>query len=411
MRASGAGVGQREERTELPAAVTASQAKRLVEQGLARQLAAAQLIKVSLPPARMAIGPGDAIHLPGKLAPLIVEALTLDGLAVELRARPASSVVPGLPADAGRHVEEPDVAIGRTEMALFELPAMGPAEEDQASICLAGSNHGRWKPVPVEVKLGTELFPSQLLSRRAILGHAISGLPGRTPLIVDNLSEVIVQLVNADEHLLNADFDALAMGANLALLGSELLQFGRAENLGDGLFRLTGLLRGCFGTEWATDMHAIGETFLVVERTAISKATLPPGVVGAHVRARAMGIGDIAPQHSAECTVSGEAMWPLSPCHLQLRRECNTLHVNWAGRSRRNWAWSDEIDDDDALNVKRFRVSLSGPGGSVEVETPARSVAFDLEAIAAESGEVVTVSVSTVGLRALSRPRNTSFTL
>jgi hypothetical protein len=55
--------------------------------------------------------------------------------------------------------------------------------------------------------------------------------------------------------------DAIMAGANLALIGDELIQFGRAEQLGPGLFRLSHLLRGRRGTEWAAAGHSVGDVF------------------------------------------------------------------------------------------------------------------------------------------------------
>jgi len=410
MRASGYGAGQRELRTELAAVVTANIAKKLVEQGLARELAKARSVKVSLPPSRMSIRPGDAILLPGTIAPLKVQAITLDGLAIEVEAVPAAALVASLPADAGRHLAEADVAIGRTELMLFELPAMGAIEEDRTSLYLAGSNQGQWKPVPVDIVLGSEPLPSQTLTRRATLGRAINALSDQVPAVLDDLSDVTVQLINPEQYLLNVDRKALAMGANLALLGGELIQFGHVEALGIGKFRLTKLLRGCFGTEWAAATHAAGETFLVIDSAAIVKTSLPPGAEGAIARACANGIGDRSSRPAAECLVGGEAIRPLSPCHLQLRRECNTLRADWVGRSRQCWSWSDEFDPRTAQPA-RFRVSLSTHGSRTELETTGSSATFDLDAIAAISGEVATISVTSIGTRALSRPITANFTI
>jgi hypothetical protein len=63
-------------------------------------------------------------------------------------------------------------------------------------------------------------------------------------MICDELSTVDVKLANPAHVLLNVDVDALMAGANLALLGDELVQFGRAEPMGSGSYRLSKLLRG-----------------------------------------------------------------------------------------------------------------------------------------------------------------------
>jgi hypothetical protein len=51
---------------------------------------------------------------------------------------------------------------------------------------------------------------------------------------------------------------------NLAMLGNELIQFVTATDLGGGLWRLTGLLRGRFGTETFVNNRAAGEKFILI---------------------------------------------------------------------------------------------------------------------------------------------------
>ena len=87
--------------------------------------------------------------------------------------------------------------------------------------------------------------------RRAVVGRTETVLDTRTPLILDELSTVSARGSPTRPSFVNADANALMAGANLALVGDELLQFGRAEQLGPGRFRLSRLLRGRRGTEWA----------------------------------------------------------------------------------------------------------------------------------------------------------------
>ena len=71
----------------------------------------------------------------------------------------------------------------------------------------------------------------------------------------------MVELLN-DSTWLKSRIDAAPVGgANLAMLGEELIQFGTAEQTGPSTFRLSRLLRGRRGSEWAMAGHALGERF------------------------------------------------------------------------------------------------------------------------------------------------------
>jgi hypothetical protein len=85
---------------------------------------------------------------------------------------------------------------------------------------------------------------------------------------------------------------ALSGGANAAMLGDELIQFGSAEPLGGRRFRLSRFLRGRRGTEWAAATHALGEPFVLLERERLAPVDVPADSVGGELRVMASGIGD-----------------------------------------------------------------------------------------------------------------------
>lgn len=175
--------------------------------------------------------------------------MLIDGLTViaETKASPVS--MQPLPADPGRPVTEPDMPVGRSELMLFELPPDGDVPAASPRVHLAGSNDGMWKSLPVELLLGSDPLAGLSLPRRAVLGRAETALEPRCPMVLDELSHVTVRLANSEQILLNADLDAEMSGANISLVGEELIQFGQAEQLGPGLYRLSQLLRGRRGTE------------------------------------------------------------------------------------------------------------------------------------------------------------------
>ena len=78
MRASSGGGGVRDERIELPAVLAAEQARHLVEQALARRWRAGDRLRLSLPPSRMELRPGDAIQLEGSARAWVVQSVSIE---------------------------------------------------------------------------------------------------------------------------------------------------------------------------------------------------------------------------------------------------------------------------------------------------------------------------------------------
>jgi hypothetical protein len=126
-----------------------------------------------------------------------------------------------------------------------------------------------------------------------------------------------VQLIDPDQWLTSSDDDALAAGANLALIGDELVQFGDVTPLGGGRFRLERLLRGRAGTEAAASGHAVEEIFCLIDMGSLQPITLPITSIGKEVTAQVAGgdsisltvrpRADAIPSPSGGTTIDGEA--------------------------------------------------------------------------------------------------------
>jgi hypothetical protein len=222
-------------------------------------------------------------------------------------------------------------------------------------------------------------------------------------MIMDELSSVTVKLVDGTRPLLNADDDALMAGANLAMLGDELIQFGRADETAAGMFRLSRLLRGRRGTEWAASDHTSGEPFCMID-PAVRPVEVPVGAIGASLTAIAHGVGDVAPLPQFQWPVVGEALRPPSPCRLKLWRDsAGDLCASWTRRSHRGWTWIDETGVPDDPFPERYRIRIDGAAGTTLIETEAPNLLASQADLPGETGEEIGLSVATVGPRAVSR--------
>ena len=79
--------------------------------------------------------------------------------------------------------------------------------------------------------------------------------------------------VTMSEELENATQEQVLNGANLALLGNEIIQFMNAELVGVRTYRLSGLLRGRYATEEYISNHMISEQFLILDRDTIQSVS------------------------------------------------------------------------------------------------------------------------------------------
>lgn len=308
-------------------------------------------------------------------------------------------------ADSGRAAPAPDQIVAPTVVAAFDLPDLGASRRDAVTLHVAACQPvAGWRPVPIEVAALDEVQTASSALEEAVIGTAASILGAGPATLFDRINSVEVELADDEHWLESRDEDALVNGANLAVLGSELIQFGSAVALGSRRYRLGRLLRGRRGTEWAMGSHAPGEPFVLLSPSALRPVELPLEAVGATVSVRPAGLAD---QETAaiEFVAGGEALRPPSPVSLRARWAADgTLQLSWIRRSRAGWAWLDGIEPPLGESAERYRVEIAGSAGSMTADTTAPEIAVGASEIAALGAGQAVVSVVQVGDYALSRP-------
>ena len=304
-RASSGDESGKEERMELPAVLDASAAKSLVRQALARRWAQRERLVLRLPPGLLDLEPGTEIDAPTTPSRWVVDACTIDSLVVVAELRPALRTGEALAADPGRIVANPDLADGGTVLALVETPAdLSPSV---ASVMLAASTPtAGWRSRAVEITIAGQTHVVRTAARKSKLGRAANDLPADQA--YDIADTVDVELIDQSQWLTSCDDEALAAGANMAFVGSEIVQFGDAIPLGPGRFRLGRLLRGRERTQGAMTGHRAGEWFIVIEPDALRVIQLPSSAIGSEVSATTIGASGTVEAHA---TIGTEASRPL----------------------------------------------------------------------------------------------------
>jgi hypothetical protein len=238
----------------------------------------------------------------------------------------------------------------------------------------------------------------------AVIGVAVDALAPAGSALFDRDSTLDVELANESMWLESRSDDALVDGANLAAVGNELIQFASAEPLGSGQFRLSNLLRGRRGTEWAAAGHAMGEAFTLIEPKSLAVLEAPAGAIGGEARIMASGVGD-AEEAEQSIEIAGAALQPPSPVHLTARETgAGDLEIQWVRRSRQGWAWLGGSDTPLGEEAELYRLTIAGDGFERTVTTVAPAWLYTAAARAEDGGGPILIEVRQAGTFAASRP-------
>ena len=413
--AVGAGAIGAVDRIALPAALLAREAKALADARLAAAWAGRTSAKVACSWRAAALRPGGLVSLAGQAGIWLIRRWTLGPMRIELElTRTAAAPSADLPqAAAGDAVGAPDLVHGPTLVRLVELPATEGARDRPILFVAAAGTSAGWRRADLSISYdgGATWLPAGPTAAPAVIGTAIDALPPAEASLIDLNSRLEIVLAHDGMWLEGRDDDGLVGGANLALIGRELIQFGAAEALGGGRYRLSRLLRGRRGTEWAAAGHVPGEGFLLVEPASLAAIEAPPTAIGTTAQLLAIGIGDTSSPTAAALAVEGVSLQPPGPCHLAA---CETaagdLSIGWVRRSRSGWAWPNDADTPLGEEAERYRLDLSGEGFTRSVETAAPHYLYRAEERLVDGASgVVTITVAQIGTYRMSRPSSLDF--
>ncbi len=404
-RAERPGAGARELRIELPAVLDAGAAKTLAGAALARLDVERERRTVALDWRALQVAPGDRVRIAGEAGRWRVSGWSLEAMVLTLdlvRLARAPLAVPAVP---GRVIGAPDLLAGETIVHAVELPPLDDTllSGPRLSVFAAGTGTG-WRNAALQLSIdgGARWSPVGASAAAATMGAVVTAPGAGLATLFDRRNAVVVDLLHSGMVLGDADDAALDAGVNLAIVGEELLQFGRAERSGPLRWRLSDLWRGRRGTEGGIGAAAPGDRFILVQADALVSIDLPVTALGATASVMAVGTGDGGTPPVAVAAISGASVVPPSAVALRVTAVAETVVIDWRRRSRVGWRWIDGVDAPLGEEIERYRVTIhSGDGASTVHETDAPLLTLPASAI---TGPAPFVEVRQIGALGLSRP-------
>lgn len=175
-------------------------------------------------------------------------------------------------------------------------------------------------------------------------GYALDNTLGApvSPWTWDDVNQLIVYMAEGE---LTGDTDLNVLnGANMILVGAEIIQFANAVNNGNQSYTISRLLRGRRGTEWACDSHVSDEQVIVLSGT--QRMGEPVSMLDALRYYRGVTVGqDVTEASSQNFTITGQDLMPYAPVHIVGDRSGSDLVITWVRRTRIGGDWLDGVGD------------------------------------------------------------------
>ncbi|MBC7519960.1 MAG: hypothetical protein H7268_02530 [Sandarakinorhabdus sp.] len=362
-------VGGAIEHIALSCAMSADQAKSMAHALLVQSQAKRLRTTVRLPWRYLWLKAGDQIKLGDDCTAWRIRSARFEGFIIALDLERVDAVVPVAVAGAsGRAFMVADFPAGPTTIHMLDLPLV-PGEPLAASRVLAavaGESSGwRGSGIAISIDNGASYVPAGRVDGGTIIGVTTTSLPLGPVAGWDRSSVVEVALLSDRMWLESRPEASVLAGANLALIGDEIVQFSVVEAVAPRRFRLSGLLRGRRGTESRALNHRIDERFVLLDLSAMISIDLPTDLLGREVRVRAMGVDDEATT-PVQFSYAAHSLKPLAPVDLKLSPVVGGVLATWSRRSRDGYAWLDGIDAPLAEASEAYQVAIAIDGEWIE---------------------------------------------
>lgn len=267
---------------------------------------------------------------------------------------------------------------GSTRLVLLDIPQLRTVDTEPGFYAAATGTSPGWNGAILHEKIGADWVQIAELGQRAAIGQATTKLltgpvtdfdeTGRT-YNYDDTNTVDITLLESVSQLVSVTDGDLEVGVNAAAIGIngrwEIIAFGTATQLGERQWRLSHLLRGLKGTEWAVGLHVAGDQFVLLNESLRRVTDTYPDLDVAR-SFRGVSIGTLLEDTSTQIfTNTGISLKPLSPVFIRGEEDANdnrTLRAyrrsRWDGLAGRDSADPPPLDEPNLVMEWDIRNSL-----------------------------------------------------
>lgn len=341
---------------DAPLSLSAAQAEAYAGDVLAQAQGVRETVTVEVDPLLvLRLEAGDGVRFDG--AAYRVAAVELDETPAVTLA-PVAAARRGVAADPSQAEGGGAVAVApvMTGFMLMDLPCFGVDESNVRPVVVATSDPF----AGIDVYAGASPVSLRLRGRieqMAGIGRTVTALPPQRAHYL--LRQAALDIYLEGEAPVTRSQEEVLAGANLICVRAangewELMQFVQADALGGGRWRLSGLIRGQWGSEQALAAGVAEGAEVVVLPDAVTRAEIGSDELGLDRlwRSGRAGFGAAADgAWDAHATWTGLALRPRAPVHVRISRS-EDVAVSWLRSPRYggdNWDVEPPLCEDYEL--------------------------------------------------------------
>lgn len=331
---------------QLAIGMTPGEAKGVADAMVRDAYAARITSQLSLPMTYTHLTPTDVIQVPGSDGTVYRMRITRRSdsggiMSLDVVGDDGAVVVEEMTTSTDYTAQTTVETLALTELALLDIPLLRDADDGPGMYVAARGTTTRWPGAIIYRSADGVTYSESVadIGEPAVLGVTTSVLANWTRgAIMDRVSSVLVdvgpgQLASASADQLQADGTL-----NALMVGAELVRFTTAalQSSNPNIYRVSGLLRGQGGTEWAMATHAVDEPVVLLRSRGLRRIAVAQADIGVTRYFKGVTKGAIVDDATAD-TIAAESIGqkPLAPVDLRASRDVDgNMVLSWKRRTR-----------------------------------------------------------------------------
>lgn len=227
--------------------------------------------------------------------------------------------------------------IADTMLRILDAPLLRDQDDAPGLYYAVQAGTGRWLGAALyESRDNVDFYLLNSINSQSVLGTCMTTLGDWTDGdVIDETNTVTVEVLGGELSSVTRANLLAGRTINVAMIGSEIIQFQNALLVATSTYKLSGLYRGIRGTEWAKGTHGASESFTLLGISGIGRISAQAADLGKTRYYKAITAGQTLDDvSSVSANFGGVNLKPFSPVDVRANRTTTDTVLTWQRRTR-----------------------------------------------------------------------------
>lgn len=281
--------------------------------------------------------------------------------------------------------------IAETYFEILNLPLLTDIDDNKihlyAAITPLAEN---WSGAAIYLNNNSEYEKIAEAETATTMGSLIEDFGSSSAYILDENASFNIALISGELESKTGE-ELFTKNNNYAIVGEEIIKFNNAELVSDNTYKISGLMRGRFGTENKIIDHLAGERFILLDENLIN-ISLNLDILNQDLSFKAVSYGELVDNVTAKnVIVTAQNLKPYTVTNATIESDSsNNIAISFNRRSRITSGWATP-QPPLAEQTEKYEIDILNDGNEVvrTIESNTTSISYSSVEQIADFGTIL----------------------